>query len=402
MMFGHASNVAGSDMEYLGRRRAASSPATPRSPDLLRLSEVDSLASATPRGTPCGTPLGTPRGNGSKMLKEWSSSKSSVVSEASYRSTCGDDEFQARETLAEVFDKLMDTFEREEKVLRRGGGGARPLIFKFEAYECERYYPLIGWSKSLLPTDPGAFTDCGGNKVSAELFRKNNKPAFPLAKCINKGDNLWEWVDDEWTVSDYWYYHLDFHYFSARNVGKTTSSGAFVRRRQWARSCRLNPHSKVTSSCEMNDAYSSDCLAHLKERLSFCKEESTAYLIRTVREKDAEIRRLKRDLVVSKQRAQSVFKAATNAMKSSSSQHLLTKESSTFEQEQGEQTSPPQQHSSWTEEEKASQKRQEQEHANKCIVNELDRQFSNNSISIDEYVLSLTGMVQGASDASDL
>lgn len=112
-----------------------------------------------------------------------------------------------------------------------------------ETYENMRFYPVKGWSTSLLPTDPFAWS-------SADGLEEIEKDSVTLPGAGN-----WEW-QTEWAVDrsknpedDGWEYAPDFKNPAAWHCenrgGMLTKNKDFARRRRWT---RVRSHQKVNSA----------------------------------------------------------------------------------------------------------------------------------------------------------
>jgi tectonin beta-propeller repeat-containing protein 1 len=97
-----------------------------------------------------------------------------------------------------------------------------------DVWENERYYPLKGWTKSLLPADPSPY-----------LSRGETKSYASLAQVAPRQD--WSWAT-EWSVAmasmphdaDGWQYGVSFNL----PLGGWTAKNGWadvVRRRLWSR-----------------------------------------------------------------------------------------------------------------------------------------------------------------------
>lgn len=335
------------------------------------------------------------------------------------------------------------------------------LIVELEVFECERMYPFIGWSKRLLPSDPGRFTDRSGRGVDENIV--SNKPRVPATRCPSGAKQYeWSWIDEEWTVDPIWRYGTDFSSFSEKWEGGPWSRTAFVRRRQWTRSCcamevldqneqdvlstpgkkchaskagTINSSTSTTkrrtimistqkgqrssASTDLSSASNSDwtdpvkCLALLRDQVVEYKQSLTQYSRDTIQSQNQEIIRLKRELAIATRRSQSAFKTAANAMISQSNHGdsadndrsarsledleqlpgVLTKEKSrpTTPESSDSTTSIMEQRKDFTATRKGIAADQSK---SAKLVTELNRQFSSDSIDIDEYALALAGLTQ--------
>lgn len=97
-------------------------------------------------------------------------------------------------------------------------------IIAFRVYENQRWYPIRGWSTSLLPTDRSGFSD----KAGKQTFDCSKFPMPPG----------YAWIDQEWTRdvtentdAEGWRYAVDF----PAHFHREKSATSMVRRRQLVR-----------------------------------------------------------------------------------------------------------------------------------------------------------------------
>eukprot|EP01062_Namystynia_karyoxenos_P037651 TRINITY_DN27380_c0_g2_i1.p1 TRINITY_DN27380_c0_g2~~TRINITY_DN27380_c0_g2_i1.p1 ORF type:complete len:649 (+),score=177.69 TRINITY_DN27380_c0_g2_i1:80-2026(+) len=113
------------------------------------------------------------------------------------------------------------------------------LIAHACSWENQRWYPIKGWSASLLPTDRPAWSSRDG---AAE--RKLDK--WPIPSVWGHPPEHCEWVDEHWQVvgderecgQDGWAYSVN---FGEGSWSKEKSRTACVRRRRWQRIARVIP-----------------------------------------------------------------------------------------------------------------------------------------------------------------
>ena len=97
-------------------------------------------------------------------------------------------------------------------------------------YENQRFYPLLGWSSKLLPTDRPPFSNARG---SQELSKSQFK-LLPRWRWLSG----WEVLRDDATDVDGWSYAIDFSSTSKRGEYRGFHRKTFihsVRRRKWVR-----------------------------------------------------------------------------------------------------------------------------------------------------------------------
>uniref|UniRef100_A0A7S1R3M1 Peroxin/Ferlin domain-containing protein n=1 Tax=Neobodo designis TaxID=312471 RepID=A0A7S1R3M1_NEODS len=94
----------------------------------------------------------------------------------------------------------------------------------FTVYENQRWYPLRGWSSSLLPTDRDPYSDRSGKQP----LKKDGFPLPPGYHWITQ----WEAeINETDTDGEGWSYAVDFP--ASYHAKKTATS--MVRRRKWQR-----------------------------------------------------------------------------------------------------------------------------------------------------------------------
>ena len=125
--------------------------------------------------------------------------------------------------------------------------GASPTV---SVYENQRFYPLLGWSSKLLPTDRPPFSNARGTR---ELSRKQFK-LLPRWRWTSG----WEVVRDEATDVDGWSYAIDFSSTSRRGEYRGVHRKAFihtVRRRKWVRhrQAMYQPTAEALASSTLDD-----------------------------------------------------------------------------------------------------------------------------------------------------
>jgi hypothetical protein len=100
-------------------------------------------------------------------------------------------------------------------------------IILVELYECERFYPIFGWSSKLLPTDKlFHWCDKSYNKMPS-------KDELKLEKQWKWIDSTWECVVDESTSDgDGWCYSVD---WDSKKLHNHKRIEYFFRRRLWQR-----------------------------------------------------------------------------------------------------------------------------------------------------------------------
>lgn len=121
-------------------------------------------------------------------------------------------------------------------------------FYEVETYENWRWYPVIGWSQNLLPTDRYTWSsEDGKTEVTKESYEKETKKLVVFSNKEDGNDDkifvpAYDWVGD-WEVfvekdksdADGWRYARDFpcEYFPENFFG------VCVRRRLWIRRFRV-------------------------------------------------------------------------------------------------------------------------------------------------------------------
>jgi hypothetical protein len=125
-------------------------------------------------------------------------------------------------------------------------------------YEYQRWFPVRGWGTTLLPTDPGKWSDANQSKFGSALSE--------VAPVLPSG---WE-VHEAWTPLDWETSILSSFRSSQWSAG--VLSGRTVRRRKWVRSIRLREasHVKSTSSASSLSSLSSLSSGSLSEDVPIC------------------------------------------------------------------------------------------------------------------------------------
>jgi hypothetical protein len=54
-----------------------------------------------------------------------------------------------------------------------------------ELYEHQRYFPVVGWSTNLFPTDPEEWQDQNGNKTTKEAIQNTMPSGMFLPTCVS-------------------------------------------------------------------------------------------------------------------------------------------------------------------------------------------------------------------------
>lgn len=112
-------------------------------------------------------------------------------------------------------------------------------------YEYQRWLPIRGWSMSLLPTDPGKWSDENQTKFGSALSEV--APVLPSGWEVEEA-----WLPQEWETSI-----LSSFRSTQWSLGVLT--GRTVRRRKWARSIRLreSPNIQPTVLTAIEESVSS-------------------------------------------------------------------------------------------------------------------------------------------------
>ncbi|GAB5359040.1 hypothetical protein AAMO2058_000510400 [Amorphochlora amoebiformis] len=124
-------------------------------------------------------------------------------------------------------------------------------------YENERYYPLSGWSKSMLPfKDPHSFSNRDGTKAA-------DRHSFPLDPHEWKAVHEWRIVINPSTDKKGWRYSIDFRTCDTKYVSTAAKTSLF-RRRRWIRtkrrvqtSPRLRPPAIIANRTSPERSYGS-------------------------------------------------------------------------------------------------------------------------------------------------
>ena len=117
-------------------------------------------------------------------------------------------------------------------------------------YENQRFYPLLGWSSKLLPTDRPPFSNARGSR---ELSKKQFK-LLPRWRWTSG----WEVLRDDTTDVDGWSYAIDFSSASRNGEYRGFHRKAFihsVRRRKWVRHRQTThePTAEALASATLDD-----------------------------------------------------------------------------------------------------------------------------------------------------
>ncbi len=111
-----------------------------------------------------------------------------------------------------------------------------PLEMVGEVFENERFYPFVGWSSRMLPTDRPAWSDRSGT---------TSRPIMDEVDSVLPADD-WEWAE-AWHLEkptaqqdqDGWQYAIA---FSSDTWSASKGFSDVVRKRRWTRTCvRKNP-----------------------------------------------------------------------------------------------------------------------------------------------------------------
>jgi hypothetical protein len=239
-----------------------------------------------------------------------------------------------------------------------------------EAFANERYYPLVGWSANLLPTDPPAVSD-----RLAQVDLRSLVAADDAAGGQLPAGWAWSWVDAEWSVGAA-RYAIDFGEFRAGGAGSAEPGALSMVRRRSLRRRRVMVREgapEPTGVAEPGVAEPGAAEAALYKRaLAAYARESSAMLA----ERDGKIAELRRKLRASEERCQSLLVTARNAIMSGAA----ARNEALAELDRCMGASAPQRHYSSL------------EHRRTSYVTALNQQFSQREIDIDSYALALAGL----------
>jgi hypothetical protein len=120
--------------------------------------------------------------------------------------------------IKDVFDNL------KEKTVKLSDFSSEEEVLKFEIYENERWWVVVGWSKNLILNERPLWSDIAG-----KTFMDKNSVFLPNNEEYTWGGD-WRVEANENSDSEGWEYSSDFNSNFVNNL-----KGKYVRRRKWVR-----------------------------------------------------------------------------------------------------------------------------------------------------------------------
>jgi hypothetical protein len=259
-----------------------------------------------------------------------------------------------------------------------GEGRAREAVEAalpwLEAFANERYYPLVGWSANLLPTDPPAVSD-----RLAQVDLRSLVAADDAAGGQLPAGWAWSWVDPEWSVGAA-RYAIDFGEFRAGGAGSAEPGALSMVRRRSLRRRRVMVREGAPEPTGVAEPGAAEAALY-KRALAAYARESSALLA----ERDGKVAELRRKLRASEERCHSLLVTARNAIMSGAA----ARSEALAELDRCMGASAPQRHNSSV------------EHRRTSYVTALNQQFTQREIDIDSYALALAGLAEGEGEGDD-
>jgi hypothetical protein len=132
----------------------------------------------------------------------------------------------SKKTLLETFNEISPSSTNISIDLSSGDMG-QGEVFRYEIYENERWWMLVGWAKNLIMNERPLWSDIAGKtyKDKNSVFLPNNEQYQWISE--------WQVIATDNTDQNGWEYASDFN-----SLFGPQHSGKYVRRRKWVRQAK--------------------------------------------------------------------------------------------------------------------------------------------------------------------